>query len=343
MPAFDLPDPVFRTLTVSGKQYRVLDCSKTTALTVKLEEKTVEEAGDADEPDFLSEEELICTVDRSGEWTRTLAIEEKVFRRVKKELSNLAEFSEQSLNVRISFGGGQAEFRSSSQEDLLFVYSEFSSRAEEFATPTHFVCIPLIDEDVVENFRNFRESVQKANPGMAAALLPGDNKLHLTLCVLNLADATRLAAAATALDDFRDRYYAGRLSEGALVTVPLRKLRTFGADGARVVFSPDVWAAETEKRLLELRALLFTCLASRGLINPSKNDTPTLHVTIFNAKYSRAGQFDGDAALAEFGSAFDLGEAACREVRLCELAVGSAQDRRGKDAFGYSTVSVVDL
>lgn len=357
MPVFDAQDPVFRTTLVNGKSYRLISLRDSAPPSVPF--VSVEAQSDAtqaeDEPGLLEELnecEAVggCVVNNRGEWTKTIAVDDKLWKKIKKDLS---EFD----SVQIFFRNDVVELRSSSQEDLLYLYTEIAEKIDQLAKPTHFICIPLNQHHIVAQFQQFRDSLDPSFSSLSSCLLPSASKLHITLCVLTLTEPAKVAAATAAFEEFRDRYYSGRLSEGSLIELSVRGMRCLQDDPAqaRVLYTGDFSPLDVSGRIHALCDLLFACLMEKGVLtreqlanqrvldSAMKRAELKLHATVFNAKYGRLedGNFDATAVLGKLGDSLDFGTAELAEIRMCELSGSAARGPAG-DGF-YCTVATLDL
>lgn len=304
------------------------------------------------EDDFFEEDEDGCVFSAAGTWTRTAVVEEKVWRKIRADIPVVD-------GVDVVYRGGCVEVKGVNQDDVLYIYSEIVEKIETNLKPTHFICIPFIEPSVINKYNEFRQAVKdlpvqttlrKETQKLHEYLLPSPNKLHQTLCVLALTDDSKVVAATAALEEFRNRYYGGRLSEGPLIEIPLRTLKSMQDDisETKVLYTGDF--TQCQESIHAICDLLYECLVDKGLVSRTqlanqrvldssmKKAQLKLHVTVVNTKYAKKDvKFDARDVLTEWGEKLDFGVAVCEEIRLCELSA-----KKSDDGF-YSTIATIYL
>nr|XP_002129758.1 activating signal cointegrator 1 complex subunit 1-like [Ciona intestinalis] len=196
---------------------------------------------------------------------------------------------------------------------------------------THFVSIPLVNEEVKESFHEFEEDVMmkfSSSRGVCRSIFQIPTKLHLTICTLTLLNEIEVEKAKEVLMECGGRVVD--VLEGTSLNIALKGLEYMNDDPANVdVLYGKVQSSDGSDKLQAIANLLDETFTNAGL-SEKQYDRVKLHATLLNTTFrkvesrqaTRGGSrqresFDATKILAAFGN-FNFGKVKVDKIHMSE-------------------------
>ncbi|KAF4521514.1 hypothetical protein B566_EDAN012203 [Ephemera danica] len=146
---------------------------------------------------------------------------------------------EQNLGENVEDSWSIQDLQDGTFEAKLSVPSMVMAKVKEVRATgkpiTHFVCIPVTTQEVLQSFSKFKSEVL-TYPDADETLLQTPMKLHLTLAVLQLLDEKEVRAASQLLEDFA-KTEIRNITKGKPIEFSITGTGKFGKrSDARVLF-----------------------------------------------------------------------------------------------------------
>lgn len=222
--------------------------------------------------------------------------------------------------------------------------------ARKKAPFTHFISIPICKDDIQQRFLQFKKEVlEKCGHcrGVEESIFQNPQKLHLTLCVLVLADENERQHGILSLNNCVESVIRPALA-GEELKIKMSGIEYMNDDPGEVdvLYGKVNDLAWTEK-LQDLSNAIVDNLVKAGIAN-RQYEKVKLHVTLMNTIFRQDNDgesdktngkqresFAADEILQEFGD-FDFGEMILEEIHL------SVRYTTAKNGF-YSASTTVGL
>jgi len=226
---------------------------------------------------------------------------------------------------------------------------EEKKKKEEKRVPfTHFVSVPLVDEEMVKGFMRiqlqYQELLQNEKMGFTPRMVLSPNRTHLTCFLLSLTTEEDKKKAVSifqdAADEVKSTLGVGDLSQSNRFRLSVNGIACMDKNlsKARVIYAqPD--EDDSLNKLFEAVRLLALRFHKEGLLpeavikqqrlfsNPSSPHDSKMnvkwHMTLVNAKYAKGKKrrtFDA-TALMSAASSHPFGEAVVETIELSNMTV----------------------
>ncbi|KAI6227962.1 KH domain-containing protein [Aphelenchoides besseyi] len=195
----------------------------------------------------------------------------------------------------------------------------FVLRQRERAKPTHFISLPLLSEEVIHEYENFKLLIKNSESipteSKRSELFTPVPKLHVTLCTLILLSEDEINRAREEFKEVVKNEILPLLKDQSLV-VNAAGLSHFGDEDPRV--ARVLYAKLIGLKLPEITDRIYQHMLSRGFAKKETRKTQ-LHMTLMNTRYmAEAGlgeTFDA-AAILDLFSNYQFGSAQIDQINM---------------------------
>ncbi|KAM7538953.1 hypothetical protein Aperf_G00000048677 [Anoplocephala perfoliata] len=232
------------------------------------------------------------------------------------------------------------------------------SEARPKMKPTHFVCLPVIDDTVKEKYLAFKNEIcelaknglEGSFRGIDSDLFVSVHKLHFTLATLFLADEREVRLASQLLTSFMDTIDEGKAFDRSPLFLTIRGVDTMNDDPRSVsVLFMRLQENVQSRRLQNFANGIADMFSRHGLHSGHRclGEPVKLHLTILNSRLRaqrQACRSDGSILLADSCTSepfcalgtLQAFETRClvengrfEEVMLCKMVSDTAEDDDG--------------
>ncbi|XP_015114091.1 activating signal cointegrator 1 complex subunit 1 [Diachasma alloeum] len=221
----------------------------------------------------------------------------------------------------------------SSREEIITCREKIHRIAEDSRKNiryTHFVSIPLNNDEFKGNYKAFREQILRDPTreihGIVDEMFVGGNKLHLTVGMLLLLDDEEKRKAAETLEKCVEDVVQPILTRE---TEPIRlKIEGLECMNSNPAKASILYGRVEENRILqELVDKVFGYFIEKGLMKSQYDNKVKLHMTLMKTsrlrgkskKHQRQRTFDATKILEDFGN-YEFGETTLDTLHICECS-----------------------
>ncbi|KAL5106478.1 Activating signal cointegrator 1 complex subunit 1 [Taenia crassiceps] len=220
--------------------------------------------------------------------------------------------------------------------------------------PTHFVCLPVINNAIKESYLAFKDAVlervetdkEGVFRGIDGDLFVSEHKLHFTLATLFLADQKEVRLASQLLASFMEKTDEGKAFDHSPLYLTIRGIDCMNDDprSARVLYM-SLKENVQSRRLQALANGLADMFTRHGLHSGHRHlgDTVKLHLTVLNSRLRAQRQasrlalanqcppetFSTMGILLAFETHHLIENGRFEEVQLCKMTADDAEDDDG--------------
>ncbi|KAL5967279.1 Activating signal cointegrator 1 complex subunit 1 [Taenia solium] len=231
--------------------------------------------------------------------------------------------------------------------------------------PTHFVCLPVINDAIKESYLKFKKTVlehvetdkEGAFHGIDSDLFVSEHKLHFTLATLLLADQKEVRLASQLLTSFLNQTDEGRAFDHSPLCLTIRGIDCMNDDprSAQVLYM-SLKENVQSRRLQTLANVLADMFTRHGLHSGRRHlgDPVKLHMTVLNSRLRAQRQasrlsaetnglalankcppetFSTMGVLLAFETHHLIENGRFEEVQLCKMISDDAEDDDGSGFY----------
>lgn len=204
---------------------------------------------------------------------------------------------------------------------------------------SHFISIPLINEETKNNFEKLKNEVLKDPPrGVTYSIFQNPNKLHLTISVLTLVDDEEIKLAKHVLQSCYEEVISTLFQNNKKYSMFIKGLEIMNDDPSEVSILYGNVHMEGEKENLQLLADKIAEYYHKSGLARRQYDKVKLHATLMNTSFrspeEKKETFDATTILEKFKDYY-LGSIEFKKIHLSIRFTGG-------ESY-YESVSVIQI